>query len=353
MQQPALFFYIPTLFWPDELPDKASLNWSGFGLGVYAWTIQTYLRLREAGLSCTLVDQLPQQGIVFLHRNAFRDHHRGIRVSPNRLLVCFQGDLSPHPDAQVHVVQNRTQENRRTQAYFMPHWPQPGLQPRELTRGDRFETIAFFGHAANLSPELAGSEWVETLMRLGLTWHPVINTNQWNDYQALDTRWNDYRQVDAVLAVRSFEQSALARTNAYCYKPATKLYNAWLAGVPAILGPESGYRAERQTHLDYLEVTSLADVLQTLVKLKEDTTLRQAMVRNGWARAQTVSPERLTQQWLRFIQDTLLPIYEQWCGQSHWQQKLSLQYRRLSYGSQRLQKRLQDWHYSLHRGSFN
>ena len=350
MREPSLFFYIPSLIWPDNMPDKASLNWSGFGLGIYAWTIQTYLRLREAGVPCVLVDQLPSQGIVFLHRNVFRYHRRGIKVLPKRLLVCFQGDLWPHPDAQVHVVQNRTQENHPIQAYFMSHWPQPGLQPREATRGDRFETIAFFGHAANLATEFSGSEWVETLQQLGLTWRPVINTNRWNEHQTLDTRWNDYRQVDAVVAVRSFDQTALIQTKAYCHKPPTKLYNAWLAGVPAILGSESGYRAERQTHLDYLEVTSCNEVLQGLIKLKENTALRQAMVNNGWSRSRVITPEHLTQQWLSFIQNTLSPIYEQWCCQSHWQQKLRVHYRRLSYRSQRLQKRLQDWQYSLGRG---
>ncbi|WP_303069820.1 hypothetical protein [Bilophila wadsworthia] len=27
----------------------------------------------------------------------------------------------------------------------MPHWPQPGLIPRDPARGDRLETIAYFG----------------------------------------------------------------------------------------------------------------------------------------------------------------------------------------------------------------
>ncbi|MEL6381492.1 MAG: glycosyltransferase [Cyanobacteria bacterium J06626_18] len=349
MRQPAVLFYVPPSLWPDAIPQDADQNWAGFGLGVYAWTIQTYLRLRDAGLPCALVDHLPEQGIVFLHRNGFQFHQR-IEVSPRRLLVCFQADVLPHPDAQVHIVQNPTQENRQTQTYFMPHWSQPGLQPRAPERGDRFETVAFFGHTNNLSPEFTGPEWNEILKKLGLVWHPVVNTNRWNEHRTLDTRWNDYRQVDAVVAVRSFAPDVLAQTKDYCHKPATKLYNAWLAGVPAILGPESGYRAARQTDLDYLEVTSLAEVQRALMRLQEDPDLRQAMVCNGRARSRAIAPETLTQRWLNFIQDTLFPVYKQWCSQSPWQQQLRVHSSRLSYGARRLHQRWQDWSYSWGRG---
>ncbi|MGF1521776.1 MAG: hypothetical protein ACFBSF_05585 [Leptolyngbyaceae cyanobacterium] len=350
MRQPFISFYIPPALWTDDMPKDATQNWGGFGLGVYAWTIQTYLRVRDAGLPCALVDRLPERGIVFLHRNGFQFHKQGIEVLPQRLLVCFQADVLPHPDAQVHIVQNPTQANPPTQTYFMPHWPQPGLKPRASERGDRFETIAFFGHTNNLAPELTGPEWGKMLEDLGLVWHTVVNTNRWNEHRTLDTRWNDYRQVDAVVAVRGFAPSLLAQTNAYRHKPATKLYNAWLAGVPAILGCESGYQAERQTDLDYLEVTCLDEVKQALKRLQEDPDLRQAMVRNGQMRSRAIAPETLTQRWLGLIQDTLLPIYEQWCGQSHWQQKLSMHCSRLSYKTQRLQQRWQDWQYSWGRG---
>ena len=38
-------------------------------------------------------------------------------------------------------------------------------------------------------------------------------------------------------------------------KPPSKLFNSWLAGVPAVLGHESAYRAERRSDLDYIEVS--------------------------------------------------------------------------------------------------
>ncbi|NER81707.1 MAG: hypothetical protein F6K42_19525 [Leptolyngbya sp. SIO1D8] len=347
MSQPALYFYLPLPLWPETLPDRANINWSGFGLGIYAWTIQTYLRLQEAGVACELVNYLPQTGIVFLHRNAFRYHPQGVEGYSRRLLVCFQGDLPPHPDAQAHIVQNPVQEREKAGAYFMPHWPQPGLQRRDTNRGDRFETVAFFGHTANLAPELTGSDWLAVLQNLGLQWQPVVNTNRWNEHSTLDTRWNNYRQVDVVVAARSFDPKLLAQTDEYRYKPATKLYNAWLAGVPAILGQESGYRAERQSNLDYIEVTTFAEVVQALRRLKEDKALRQAMLLQGEWRSQAITPEQLTQRWLHLIQYTLFPAYEHWCCQSQWQRQLFRYQSRFRYGSQRLQQRWRDWQYSL------
>lgn len=45
--------------------------------------------------------------------------------------------------------------------------------------------------------------------------------------------WRDYREADVVVAVRPFDSSLHAA------KPPSKLINAWLAGVPALLGAEA------------------------------------------------------------------------------------------------------------------
>lgn len=342
MSHPPVYFYIPAALWPHGFPNTPGENWSGFGLGIYAWTVQTYLWMKAAGMACRLVDTCPSRGIVFLHRNAFRAHPRGMPPLPERLLVCFQGDLGPHPDAQVHVVQNPMQANPPAGAHFMPHWPQPGLQPRAAARGDRFTRVAFFGHRANLAPELQDPGWESALNRLGLSWQPIINQNRWDQHTALDSRWNDYRTVDAVVAIRSFN-AAVKDRRAYCHKPATKLYNAWLAGVPAILGAESGYQAARQTSLDYLEAATVTAALEALSTLKADAALRWQMVANGHARAQAVTPEALTQQWQNLIEDVLIPAYDRWCSHAIWQQALISYRRRWGHGFQRIQDRWHDW----------
>ena len=337
---PPLSFYIPPPLWPDPMPTDPTENWSGFSIGIHAWTLQTALRLRQAGWPCEWVDHLPETGIVFIHRNALRWLPRYIAPRPQRLLVCFQGDLAPHPNAQVQVVQNPSAADPSQHRYFMPHWPQPGLLPRDEGRGDRFETIAFLGHGANLAPELTQPEWPHMLASLGLQWQPVINRNRWDDHQSLDNRWHDYRAVDAVVAVRSFDADILRRNRYYRHKPPTKLYNAWLAGVPAILGPESAYRAVGSSPHNYLEATSLDQVHQALAQLQGNPALRQALVTQGQQQAQAISPEAISQRWQQFIQETLVPLYGQWCRRPRWQQHLSIGQQWTRYGVTQLQQRL-------------
>jgi len=61
--------------------------------------------------------------------------------------------------------------------------------------------------------------------------------------QAID--WPDFREADLILAVRPGDRRRA--TN----KPASKLVNAWLAGVPALLGPEVAYRELRRSELEW------------------------------------------------------------------------------------------------------
>ncbi len=188
--------------------------------------------------------------------------------------------------------------------YYLPHWAQPRLIPRHSSRGDRFEKIAFFGHSTNLAPELQAPHWQKQLEALGLEWVRVINHNRWDNYHQIDNRWNDYREIDAVVAVRSFNPR-----QTYPHKPATKLYNAWLSGVPAILGAESAYQIEGEKNVNYLEVTSLAELIAALKRLKTNPALRHILVKNGWIRAQDFTSEVITQKWHNFLIEIAIPTF--------------------------------------------
>lgn len=319
---PPIVFFIPKALWPLTLPKSADENWSGFGLGLYTWTVQTYLRLKSVGFPCHLSSTLPEEGIVLFHSNAARNHRDLLQPNPARLLICIKAESSPYPEAQLHVVQNPLETKTVRHSYFLPHWPQPGLLPRETGRGNRFETISFLGHINNIAPELLTANWSERLSKLGLRWQPMINDNPWNDSTTLIPHWHDYRQVDAVVAIRSFDRKSLYRTQFYQNKPATKLYNAWLAGVPAILGPESAYRALRQSPFDYREVNTVEGLWIALKQLKEDPDLRARMVKHGNLRAKSFDSEQITQQWQTFLEQVAIPSYKQWCAQSKLGQSL-------------------------------
>lgn len=318
MPLPSISFYLPQLYFPEVLPATAEENWSGFGWGLYAWTIQTYLRLQASGFPCRLVSSLPSEGIVLFHRDALRAHAQPFKPKPKLLLICLKADKEPYPYAQIHVVQNPTDVTTLKNSYYLPHWPQPGLIARDPERGDRFETLAYFGHADHLAPELQSPSWQQQLATLGVCWRPIANHfRRGDDISQIDNRWNDYSNIDAVVAVRRFTPR-----QAYLDKPATKLYNAWLAGVPALLGVESAYRAEGQAPTNYLEVTSLNELIAAITLLKHYPAWRQTLVANGSLQAQRYLPEQLVDRWRRFLVEVAIPAWYYWCKQPHWLQHI-------------------------------
>ena len=148
------------------MPSNADDNWNGFGIGIYAWTLQTYLRLQAENFPCKLVSELPAEGIVVVHRNCLRAHNN-LKPGQKLLLICLKAELKQYIYAQLHVVQNPL-ETLFKNSYYLPHWPQPGLISRDSARGDRFENIAFFGHEVNLAPEFKHPSWQKQINAMGL-----------------------------------------------------------------------------------------------------------------------------------------------------------------------------------------
>jgi hypothetical protein len=183
----------------------------------------------------------------------------------------------------------------------MPLWPQPGLIPRDPGRGTRVENVAFKGYVGNLLPELRGEAFAAFMTRHGLRWQldTVVDRDISRPVQAA---WHDYRDVDVVLALRPGGERE------HTHKPATKLYNSWLAGVPAILSPDYAFRELRRGPLDYLEVDSVAGTQDALRKLQADPGLYMAMVANGHERAREFTADALAHRWDVLLFDTLPPL---------------------------------------------
>lgn len=304
--KPPIYFYIPQNDIPKDLPENADRYWVGFRRGVYCWTLQTYLHLKANHFPCHLTGTIPEEGIVIAHWDSLP---QDLKPTDKLLIVCIQADRSRHRYAQIHLVQNPTALDRRIRLlgdryllagknYYMPHWSQPGLISRNSQRGDRFENIAFFGLRENLLSELQSEFWQEQIQQLGLNWQVI---------ESFD-RWHDYSNVDAILAVRSFIHKD------YTWKPATKLYNSWHAGVPAILGAESAYQAERKSELDYIEVNSIEEVIAALKSLRDRPELVKNMVENGLIRSQASQSQVITKLWQDLIDTELILAYHHWCN---------------------------------------
>lgn len=125
----------PRPFAPDECPERIIS-------GRDCWVILTWARLCAVDcpfdpvLSCRSVD------------NAVCVFHWDDATPAQGVHRCFavvaQADRPRPALSDMTVMQNGLMGEtglRRT----MPHWPQPGLIPRDPARGDRLETIAYFG----------------------------------------------------------------------------------------------------------------------------------------------------------------------------------------------------------------
>lgn len=285
-QQVALF--------QDADPDR---DWSLFSTGVHVWVGQTYLRLKQAGHPVTLTASAPRAGIVVAHADhvpaLLRQRDWGAPLS----IVAARADRPRQPYADLEVVQNAASAGA-PQVVHIQHWPQPGLVARDAGRGDAVRTVAFKGTVGEMAPEFAAPEWAADLRRQGIDWQ--CDAVAWGGNAATyRTSWNDYSGTDLILAMRK------DLSHLHAKKPASKLINAWLAGVPAILGPEQAYRELRRSELDYIEVASAAEAAAALARLAAEPALYRAMVENGLRRGAEVGTAACTAAWARLLFQTV------------------------------------------------
>ena len=293
-------FYMPdqqALHGVDPETLDCDRDWEVFGTGVYVWVLQTFLRLRAAGAPVRLVRTSPRSGVVVV----FADYvQRLLAEAPSAAdltIVAIRADRPQQIYADLEVVQNRSSVDDFQ--IFLPLWPQPGLIPRNPDRGARIENLAFLGARKQLHEDLARADWADALRARGLCWESRMVTFVGNDNRYSDSRWNDYSTCDLVVALRP------AATWNVLLKPASKLTNAWAAGVPAILSPELPYRELRRSSLDYLEARSGAEALQAIDRLVSDPALYSAMVAHGLERAREFHSDCLTGRWAETLWQTV------------------------------------------------
>lgn len=256
----------------------------------HSWIYQTARFLQQVTVPCDLSMYQKEYGVMIaLCAAAPVSFGTNPPLSPDVFLVDVVADSLPHPAAHFYILQNPIHAQQVPNALFMPHWPQSRLIPRNPARGMRFENVVFFGDVENLAPELASVKWIQRLQQeLGLTFS-IQNPDQWNDYS----------RVDCVIAIRDFS------TSLHLHKPATKLYNAWFAGVPFIGGRDSAYAFDGHSGRDYLVATSLEEVFQHLKRLQGDTTLRSMLVQNGFQSSKFFTQAATLERWKTLIQETL------------------------------------------------
>jgi hypothetical protein len=310
-----VFFYIPCAEAVESIPDSIEQYWSWVNalvknsparmpdnrgtcewLGPYNWTLQTYLYLKKKGFPCCLTACVPDEGIIIAHSDMLPC---SLEPSANQYIVEIKPDRSLRCTfANFVIVQNQRDPIHRgfmIKSGFVDYWPQPGLVARSSSRGNRFENICYIGnHEQLIEPEALSLE----IRKLGLNWRVVPREE-----------WHNYSDIDAIVAVRGCTVGPIYSP---ILKPASKLRNAWAAGVPAILSPDPAFSDVRKSDLDYLEARDVPAIIDRLKQLMTNSDLRNSMVENGRRRAEDFSADEIVLQWIEIITEQLLPRFELW-----------------------------------------
>ena len=285
--------------WPDIAKlDEPGLDreFERFRRGVDNWIVQGYVRLRaplEAmGHEVRISDRFERGAICVAHRD---DINRYGDPLHDCYVVGVRADRPPGLVAQLEVVQSPVQLTT-PRSRFIAHWPQPALLPRDPARGTRIERAVYYGRVNSVPAWYGDAAFRKELAALGIA------------FEARDSGWNDYRDVDVVLAHRDETPAMLEN------KPASKLVNAWLAGVPAIVAPEPAFMALHGSELDFIATRDAEQTRAAFVSLARDPARYAAMVANGLARGREFTVEALRERWLALFRDEVLPGYERWKG---------------------------------------
>jgi hypothetical protein len=258
--------------------------------GRNSWIAQTYLRmravLRDRGWRVGAGGSFVHGAICLAHRDDANDFRSDAHAS---FLVVVRADRAPVVACDLALVQNGLAPTPRER--FVPLWPQPGLNPRDAGRRG-IRRIAYLGRTGAAPWWFRDGEFHRALNRRGVT------------FDVRRDNWDDYRAVDVALASRDESATVLAT------KPATKLYNAWLAGVPMLAAPEPAYREARCSPIDFIEVSGARDVLQAIDLLRANPRLYEAMVANGRRRGAEFGVDAIRDRWTALLEREIVPAFE-------------------------------------------
>ncbi|RMF84370.1 MAG: hypothetical protein D6744_03190 [Planctomycetota bacterium] len=268
---------------PDEAPER-------FCMGRDHTLTQVFFRLKRRGLPVRLSDRFASAMINVAHC----DDLDAWRQPVSAFVVAIQNDRFAPSLCELCVVPNPLLAASPRDVY-LPCYTQTGLIPRDADRDAHIERVAYFGIEKNLAPEFRSETFRAALAQRGLR------------FELRQRDWHDYRAVDVILAVRTDYNPQFLR-----HKLPLKLHNAWMARVPALLGPEPAYQHARRSELDYIEVCTPSEALAAIDRLRAEPDLYRAMVQNAEQRSAPLAHDRVTDAWRDYLFDTAAAAFERW-----------------------------------------
>lgn len=265
------------------------------------WIVRTYLNLSRNNPDIQISDQVPDQGIVVLLTEPFflKEFKKQIKQYPqkknNIIVATIRADILHHRCylGDIEIVQNSKFSDDRI-IFFVPHWTQPAMIPRDKSRGNKIENIVFKGYVNSIHPGFKSETWSDFLKANNLKFELASNENT-----SVVPRWHDYSNADLVIAVRPQYSKGDLRYE----KPATKLINCWIAGVPAIVGKEYAFQELKKSSLDYLEVDNVNEAINEVRKLLNEPELYRSMIKNGLERSNEFTDQKIKDAWIYALQE--------------------------------------------------
>lgn len=270
--------------------------------GPFSWTIQTHLQLRAHGIGTTLVSAVPESGVVLSHSDFWigvppaRAGQHFVEIKPDRSPVLEAPLLTICQSAFDPLLEDASAP--RDRVAWVPYWPQPSLVPRGAGRPPQVTRAAFLGNERNLLDVRGRERLTEGLDRLGVRFATIPRSG-----------WHDYSELDVVIAVREgAADGAMSQVTDPRAKPATKLVNAWLAGVPAILSPDPSYLAIAEPGIEFLAAESADEILDAVRAVQRDVGLWRILVERGRRRAEDFDADAVRRAWQDLIEHRILPL---------------------------------------------
>jgi hypothetical protein len=116
----------------------------------------------------------------------------------------------------------------------------------------------------------------------------------------------DLSEIDVLIGIRSFSKFP------YDTKPASKLVNAWHAGIPFIGGFDSAFEQMGKPGKDYIQVSSIEEVQDAVLKLKNDPPFYQSIIEEGNAKAKRYNDDVTFNRWEEVLTGPIADRYSEW-----------------------------------------
>lgn len=205
-------------------------------------------------------------------------------------IVSCDADWPRLPWANYSICQNRLNVAGKHSSW-MPLFSQQGLILRDI----ELNTVVTVGYFGRIDKKQEFESFGDELARCGLKF--IIKGE--------DT-WNDYSDVDVAISLRFLSKRRILR------KPATKLVNAWLAGVPFVAMDEPAFSQIGIPGKNYLAAGSPREVIKEVLKLRDDPDLYCRIRDAGQIASEKYTDAAVTRRWIELIEHTLVPEFDKW-----------------------------------------